>query len=105
MKTLLITLFTMIALSASSQSMRRGYSDSDSKLSTSAGITLGGVTLSVAGFLTPPIYVGTNSTIGNTTYQTQTKEPFYRQGPRFGCIVGGVTVTFTGLISMMVNKH
>lgn len=71
----------------------------------SHGITIGGVGFTVAGFLTPPIYTSVNNPNSTSSYNTtQQKLPFNKQGPRAASIVTGITLTATGLITMMIGK-
>lgn len=101
-KTLIILIFFLsIILNANAQKNNSYRSD------TKTGICLtgAGLVFSAAGFLTTPDYTYTQSNMGNNTFVMQKKQkPFIQQGPRFGCIVTGVTLTVTGLITMIAGK-
>lgn len=105
MKKLLLTLTLglLFVVSANAQT-RHGYND-NSGFKTGHGITVGGVIFSVAGFMTPPIYTSVYTPNAQSSYYTtQQKLPFIKQGPRAACIVTGITLTCTGLITMMTGK-
>lgn len=109
MKKLIIASFLLISMKVSAQSMSRNYSNDENKKTTRIALTLGGVGFTIAGFLTPPIYTGQNTTnpnvqVSHFANQKQTQLPFYQQGPRFGCIVTGITLTASGLISMIAGR-
>lgn len=106
MKKILITLVLSLILSfgTKAQSGPRGYKES-SGFKTSHGLVLGGVIFSAAGFLTPSNYTYVSSPNNTSAYNTQRQSiPFLQQGPKMGCIVTGVTITLTGLITMMTGK-
>lgn len=82
---------------------RKTYSGGSSNLGLC--ITGGGVAFSIAGFLTPPNYTYVYAPNSTSNYNFQRKSlPFFQQGPRALCIVTGVTLTMTGLITMLAKK-
>jgi|GEM_PF-5818256 hypothetical protein len=64
-------------------------------------IFAGGVLFTVVGVTTGSEVTYTNGNISNGTPNTV---PFYEQTARFACIVTGVTLTVTGLITMLVER-
>ena len=68
-------------------------------------VTGAGVAFSVAGFLTTPDYTWVSTpSPGNQSSGYWKKKPFMQQGSRSMCIVTGVTLTFTGLITMLTGN-
>lgn len=103
MKNLILILGLFLSLSIKAQT-RHGYSD-NSGFKTGHGITVGGVIFSVAGFMTPQNYTYTYTPNSTSSYNyTRQTLPFLKQGPRAACIVTGITLTCTGLITMMTGK-
>lgn len=77
-----------------------------------AGLVLasGGAALIIGGFLTPADvnWVQSPSGMYNPTTNTRgnwVKQPIYAQGPRLYAIAGGVTITITGLITILSKKN
>jgi hypothetical protein len=106
MKKILFTLVLglLISFGANAQS-KRGYRSENSGFKVSHGITLGGVIFSATGFITPPLYTSTPAPNSTSAYNfNNQKLPFYQQGPRAVCIVTGITLTVTGLITMLTGK-
>lgn len=105
MKKILIILCIFISFICNAQSRKSSYSN-ETRNTTGVALTLGGGIFTIAGFLTVPITTGqyVSNGPGNSMSVKNTQAPFYQQGPRFGCIVTGVTVTATGLISLLTNK-
>lgn len=75
------------------------FSTQDQQL-TRVGLTIGGVAFTAAGFLTPPIYTNVHQ---QGLYVKQVQLPIYQQGPRLTCMVTGITLTLTGLISLIAK--
>lgn len=98
--TLLAILFTLTTNAQSRKPM-----SNEKAGTTGLALTFGGLGFSAAGFLTPPITTGQYVSNGNgaTGSTHNTNAPFYQQGPRFGAIVGGVTITLTGLITLIAR--
>lgn len=71
------------------------------------GITGSGLVFTAAGFLTPPDYTwiaaGSSGSYGSNAGQWK-KKPFMEQGSRSMCIVTGITLTVSGLITMLANR-
>lgn len=106
MKKVLFTLIfgLLISLGVKAQS-KRGYRSENSGFKTSHGMTIGGVIFSAAGFLTPSNYTSVSAPNNASAYNMQRQSvPFWQQGPKMGCIVTGVTLTATGLITMLTGK-
>lgn len=106
MKKILFTLMLglLISLGAKAQA-KRGYRNESSGFKTGHGITIGGVIFSAAGFLTPSNYTSVSAPNNTSAYNMQRQSvPFWQQGPKMGCIVTGVTLTATGLITMLTGK-
>lgn len=104
-KYVIILALVLVTLVSNAQSRRPTYSN-ETKQTTGIALTVGGLGFSLAGFLTVPITTGQYVSNGNNVSMSvkNTQAPFYQQGPRFGCIVTGVTVSVTGLISLIANK-
>ncbi len=70
------------------------------------GMTIGGATMSIAGFLTAPdwYYVNTTTTQMNFTSPQSKNKPFFQQGPRTLEICTGITLTVTGLITILTTS-
>ena len=60
------------------------------------GLTVAGGIFTLAGFITVPDWTYING--------VRTVKPFYQQGARSMCIVSGVTLTCTGLITMLAER-
>ena len=105
MKKLLLTFIFGLILSLNSTAQsRKSYSDK-SGFKVSHGVTLGGLIFTASGFLTPPLYSSKPNPNSTSSYNTTTyRLPFNQQGPRATCIVTGVTLTCTGLITMLAGK-
>lgn len=105
MKTILFTFLFIIAIASNMNAQsKHGYND-NSGFKTSHGLVIGGVAFSAIGFLTPSNYTYIGVPKNNSAYNTQRQSvPFYQQGPKAACIVTGVTLTITGLITMAVGK-
>lgn len=102
-KQLIVIAMILMSMSCYSQN-RKSYSDNNSS-KTGLYMTIGGVFFSTAGFLTPANYTSTYSPNNTSNYNfTNHTVPFFQQGPRATCIVAGVTLTFTGLITMAAKK-
>ena len=102
-KGICLVVFMFVSISSYSQSRNHMVYKGDSKAGLS--LALGGVLLTGCGFLTTPLYTSTNVPNSTSAYNyNNTPLPFYQQGPRFGTIVCGVTLTLTGLITMACGK-
>ncbi len=97
----LAVLFTFMSFLLQAQSIKRSNYSTENKNTTSLGLTFGGLGFTAAGFLTPSIFTNVNQ---KGFYTTQVTLPLYQQGPKFTCIVTGITLTITGLISLAANK-
>jgi hypothetical protein len=70
------------------------------------GMIIGGTTISLAGFLTAPdwYYVNTTTTQINFTSPQSKNKPFFQQGPRTLEICTGITLTVTGLLTILTSS-
>ena len=82
----------------------------DSPMTSGIILTGGGTALAIGGFLTPADVNWVQSSNGMYNQTTNTrgswvKQPIYAQGPRLYAIAGGVTITITGLITILSKKN
>jgi hypothetical protein len=96
----ILLLFLSLAINSEAQysSKRYGY-EHDQKLGLC--ITGAGAVFTIAGFLTVPDYTWVQ-TSPNTGHWKQ--KPFMQQGARSACIVTGITLTCSGLITMLTGN-
>lgn len=105
MKTIIFTFLFMLAIVANLNAQsKHGYND-NSGFRTSHGLVIGGVAFSAIGFLTPSNYTYVYAPNNTSSYNMKRQAvPFFQQGPKAACIVTGVTLTITGLISLAAGK-
>lgn len=102
MKKIIVIIFILLSFKCFSQ-QRKTYGSPKSDLGL--GLTAGGCAFTAAGFLTLPNYTWAQSNNPNYSYsQTRQSVPFLQQGPRATCIISGITITFTGLITMLAKR-
>lgn len=102
--TFLFILSFMLGADAQYNSGHKSSYKDDSGPKIGLCITGAGVAFSVAGFLTPPDYTWVQTSPTTTTAGYWHKKPFMEQGARSMCIVTGVTLTVTGLITMLTGN-
>lgn len=110
MKTILTLLFALCMLTASAQ-YSRNKREPRGKSNYGTGLVVGGLGMLTLSLTTTPIYDWKSS---NGTYNpnaiptnstgTYTRQPFIRQGARSFGIVTGVTLTLTGVITMLAGN-
>ena len=107
MKTL-VTLYLLTFTLMSSAQVNKGQ---EYNVKTAAMIlSVGGCGVSLAGFLTAPDVYWSPSSTGSTLNTTLSQrgnwqqQSFFQQGPKTYAIIGGLTVTVTGLIMLITSK-
>lgn len=110
MKTFLTFLFVLCMLTSNAQYSKHKR-EPRGKSSYGTGLVVGGLGMLTLSLTTTPIY---DWKANNTTYNpnaipsntsgTYVKQPFMKQGAKAYGIITGVTLTFTGLITMLTGN-
>jgi hypothetical protein len=107
MKKILILMLLLLALKAQSQNHYK--SDGDLNKQKGYGFIIGGVAFSTAAILEGGSQFGTNVLVTPTTPTSMAKykyvtPPFWKQTPRNVMFAFGVTLTITGVFTVLLNK-
>lgn len=82
----------------------------DNPMTAGIILTSAGAAFTIGGFLTPADvnWVQSQNGMYNSTTNNKgswVKQPIYAQGPRLYAIAGGVTITISGLITILSKKN
>ena len=86
----------MVAANAQSRKYR-----SESGFKVGHGLVIGGVSFTIGGFLTTPDYTYQSTGPYKVVY---VRKPFFQQGARMMAITTGVTLTVSGLITLIADR-